>query len=151
MTVREPMRALVIIAAMVSATASAQRQDQRGQEPARGRGAGAEFAGPPQGPNAVPIVQVVGCLSQSATNTWMLTNATDPSTSTAGFSRAEDVKAAEATPLGTREWPLIGLVELGPLEHKGHKVLVKGMLIKDANTSRLNVTSLMTAANTCTK
>lgn len=146
--------AAIAMATVLSLNPAAQRQGQPGQGPAgpgqgRGRGVGAEFAGPPQGPDDVPIVEVVGCLSQSANNAWMVTNATEPAKATAGFSRPEEVKAAETKALGALQFPLIGLIEMHPEEHKGHKVVVKGLMIKDAGTSRLNVTSLMTASSSC--
>jgi hypothetical protein len=116
-----------------------------------GRGAGAEFAGPPQGEKAVPIVEAIGCLADGASNAWTLSNATEPVKSTPGFSKAEDVKAAEAKPLGSQQLRLIGLLEMHPEEHKGHKVLVKGLLVKDATGQRLNITSLTTVSQTCAK
>ena len=126
---------------------------QRGQAPAqgqgRGRGAGPEFAGPPQGPNDVPIVEVVGCLTQGPNNTWTVTSATEPVKAPAGFSRVEELKAAETKALGALQFRLIGLVEFAPADHKGHKVVVKGLLIKDAADARLNVTSLMTVNAMC--
>jgi hypothetical protein len=149
--------AVLMLLCGILTTVAAQRQGQRGQGPAgqaegRGRGgAGAEFAGPPQGPDDVPIVEVVGCLSQGASNGWIVTNATEPVKAAAGFSRPEEMKAAEVKPLGTLQFPLIGLVEFNPAEHKGHRVVVKGLLIKEATTSRLNVTSLMTASASCSK
>ena len=111
--------------------------------------AGAESAGPPQGPNAVPIVAVVGCLAEGPNGTWMVTNATEPVRATPGFAKAEDVKAAESQPLGTLRFRLIGLVEMNPAEHRGHKIAAKGMLIKDSANDRLNVTSLITIGTTC--
>ena len=117
----------------------------------RGRGAGAEFAGPPQGSNALPIVESIGCLADGPNNTWTLASATEPSKSTPGFSKADDVKAAEGKPLGSQQLRLIGVVEMHPEEHKGHKVLVKGLLIKDATGQRLNITSLTTVSPTCAK
>jgi len=134
---------LAMLAFAFSATLAAQRG---------GRGnAGAEFAGPPQGPDAVPIVESIGCLADGAGNAWTLSSATEPARSTPGFSKADDVKAAEAKPLGTQQIRLIGLVEMHPEEHKGHKVLVKGLLIKDATGQRLNITSLTTVSQTCAK
>jgi hypothetical protein len=128
---------------VLSTTLSAQRG---------GRGnAGAEFAGPPQGPGAVPIVEAIGCLADGANNTWTLASATEPARSTPGFSKADEVKAAEAKPLGTQQIRLIGLVEMHPEEHKGHKVLVKGLLVKDGTAQRLNITSLTTVSPTCAK
>ena len=134
---------LALLACVLAASLSAQRG---------GRGnAGAEFAGPPQGPNAVPIVEAIGCLAGGANNTWTLSNATEPLKSAPGFSKAEDVKAAGVKPLGSQRIPLVGLVEMHPDEHKGHKVLVKGLLIKDATGQRLNITSLTTVSQTCAK
>jgi hypothetical protein len=43
------------------------------------------------------------------------------------------------------------MVEMHPEQHKGHKVLVKGLLIKDASGQRVNVTSLTTVGDTCGK
>jgi hypothetical protein len=126
---------------MLSTTLAAQRG---------GRG-GAEFAGPPQGPDVIPVVETVGCLADGPNNTWRLSNATEPSRSTPGFSKADEVKAAEARPLGSQQIALIGMVEMHPDEHKGHKVLVKGLLIKDATGQRLNITSLTTLGATCAK
>jgi hypothetical protein len=116
-----------------------------------GRGGGAEFAGPPQGPNAIPIVESIGCLADGPNNTWTLSSATEPAKSTPGFSKAEDVKAAEGKPLGSQRVRLVGVLEMHPEEHKGHKVLVKGLLIKDATGQRLNITSLTTVSPTCAK
>jgi hypothetical protein len=114
-------------------------------------GGGAEFAGPPQDANDIPVVETVGCLVSGPENTWTLSSATEPVKSTPGFSKAEDAKAAESRPLGSQQMRLIGLVEMHPEEHKGHKVLVKGMLIKDAAGPRLNITSLTTVSQTCAK
>jgi len=117
----------------------------------RGRGAGAEFAGPPQGANDIAVVEAVGCLAAGPDNAWTLSSATEPAKSTPGFSKAEDVKAAEGRPLGSQQMRLVGLIEMHPEEHKGHKVLVKGMLMKDASGPRLNITSLTTVSQTCAK
>ena len=133
---------VVSIVVLLSASLAAQQ---------RGRGAGAEFAGPPQGPNAIPIVETIGCLGDGPGNTWTLSSATEPVKSTPGFSKADDVKSADAKPLGTQQIRLIGLVEMHPEEHKGHKVLAKGLLIKDASGQRLNITSLTTVSPTCAK
>ena len=133
---------IVFVTGLLSTTLAAQRG---------GRGAGAEFAGPPQGDKAVPIVEAIGCLADGVSNAWTLSNATEPVKSTPGFSKAEDVKAAEAKPLGSQQLRLIGLLEMHPEEHKGHKVLVKGLLVKDATGQRLNITSLTTVSQTCAK
>ena len=113
---------------------------------------GPENAAPPQGAQAIPIVETVGCLAEGPNRTWTLTNAAEPSgAGRAGFSRPEDMKAAEGRGLGSQQWALIGMTEMNPGPHRGHKVLVKGLLIKDAKGQRINVTSLKTVRDTCGK
>ena len=46
---------------------------------------------------------------------------------------------------------LIGMTEMNPAPHRGHKVLIKGLLIKDADGSRVNVTSIKTVGDLCGK
>jgi hypothetical protein len=113
---------------------------------------GPENAAPPQGTEAVPIVETVGCLVEGPNRTWTLTNAAEPmKAGRAGFSRPEEVKAAEGRGLGAQQIRLIGMNEMNPSPHRGHKVLVKGLQIKDASGQRLNVTSLKTVGETCAK
>jgi len=113
---------------------------------------GPENAAPPQGAQAVPIVETIGCLSEGPAKAWTLTNAAEPARAgRAGFSRPEEVKAAEGRGLGSQQIKLIGMTEMNPGPHRGHKVLVKGLLIKDASGQRINVTSLKTVGDVCGK
>src|SRR5215471_11149460 len=113
---------------------------------------GPENAAPPQGTQAIPIVETVGCLADGPNGAWTLNNAGEPTKAgRAGFSRPEDVKAAEGRGLGSQQLRLIGMIEMHPEQHKGHKVLVKGLLIKDASGERINVTSLTTVGESCAK
>ena len=61
------------------------------------------------------------------------------------------MKAAEGRGLGSQQIRLIGMTEMNPGPHRGHKVLVKGLLIKDASGQRINVTSLKTVGDVCGK
>jgi hypothetical protein len=113
---------------------------------------GPENAAPPQGSQALPIVDSVGCLEEGSNRIWTLTNAGDPRQATrAGFSQPEEIKAAEGRGLGSKQFRLIGMTEMNPGLHRGHKVLVKGLLIKDSNGDRINVTSLKTVGEQCGK
>lgn len=113
---------------------------------------GPENAAPPQGTDALPIVEAVGCLAEGPSRTWTLTNAAEPvRAARAGFSRPEEVKAAEGRGLGSKQFTLIGMTEMNPGPHRGHKVLIKGLLIKNASGDRINVTSLKTAGEQCGK
>jgi hypothetical protein len=111
---------------------------------------GPENAAPPQGANAIAIVETVGCLAEGPNRTWTLTNAAEPTRAgRAGFSRPEEVKAAEGRGLGQQQLRLIGMTEMNPGPHRGHKVLVKGLLVKDADGTRINVTSIKTVGDLC--
>ena len=113
---------------------------------------GPENAAPPQGAQALPIVESIGCLSEGPAKVWTLNNAVEPvKAGRAGFSRPEEVKAAEGRGLGSQQIKLIGMTEMNPGPHRGHKVLVKGLLIKDASGQRINVTSLKTVGDVCGK
>jgi hypothetical protein len=101
-------------------------------------------------PDQPPVVEVAGCLAQSGSN-WILTNATDPAASTTSFTTPEGVKAAADKPLGTQQIRLLGASPFSPDGHKGHKMVVRGLLIKSGSDTRINVTSFQMLAGTCEK
>jgi hypothetical protein len=113
---------------------------------------GACAQGQPSKPNPdqPALVEVAGCLSQSGTN-WILTNATDPATSTTSFTTPEGVKTAADKPLGTQQYRLLGTSPFSPESHKGHKMVVRGLLIKNGSETRINLTSFQMVAATCGK
>ena len=93
---------------------------------------------------------MVGCLSQTGAN-WILANATDPAASTTSFTTPEAVKAAAEKPLGTQQYRLLGTSPFSPERHKGHKMVVRGLLIKSGSDTRINLTSFQMVAATCAK
>jgi hypothetical protein len=97
----------------------------------------------------LPIVEVVGCLEQAPSGIWMLTNAGEPAISQTQPTSQAALTAAAAKPLGHQREQLLGVDAFNPSSHKAQKVVVKGVLIKEANESRLNVTSLQTVAEKC--
>lgn len=113
---------------------------------------GAYAQGQPSKPNPEQpsLVEVVGCLSQTGAN-WILANATDPATPTTSFTTPEAVKAAAEKPLGTQQYRLLGTSPFSPEPHKGHKVVVRGLLIKNGSETRINLTSFQMVAATCAK
>jgi hypothetical protein len=94
----------------------------------------------------VDIVRVTGCLRRSA-DAWTLSGATDPVV----IARNEPVAPPPQPPAaaGNNEFKLIGIEEFDLASRKDRLVAVKGLLIKDAPTGRLNVTSVTTVADTC--
>ena len=69
-------------------------------------------------PDQAPIVELVGCLSQTGAD-WILTKATEPAVSSTSFTTPEEVKAAAEKPLGTRQYRLIGASPFSPDTTKG--------------------------------
>jgi hypothetical protein len=111
---------------------------------------GAHAQGPPSKPKSdqAPVVELVGCLSQLDAD-WILAKASDPAATTTSFTTPEEVKAAAEKPLGTRQYRLIGASAFTPEPHKGHKMVVKGLLVK--NGTDLNLTSFQMLSETCAK
>jgi hypothetical protein len=98
-------------------------------------------------PSKVDIVSVTGCLRQRAANEWVVVAATDPAPSIANAPTPKEIPTK--IPAGKNEFRLIGVSEFALPEHKDHTVVVRGLLIKAAPVSRLNVTSIVTAAPAC--
>jgi hypothetical protein len=101
--------------------------------------------------NLLEIGEVVGCLEKSSQGSWLLTRASDPVPSETQATTSVALKAAEAKPLGSQLYPLLGAGIFHPSSHEANKVAVKGVLIKDAGEIRINVTSLQTVASNCAK
>jgi hypothetical protein len=99
--------------------------------------------------NALKIAEVVGCLAQDPSGTWMLTNASEAVVSESQPTSSVALKAAAVKPLGKELYQLLGVGAFDPSSHKGQKMAAKGVLIKDAKTDHLNVTSLQTVATAC--
>jgi len=97
------------------------------------------------------LVQVVGCLTQSADKSWILANGTEPVRARdSGDSSPADLKVSEAKPMGSQAFRLLDFPILGRETRKGHKVQAKGYLIRQPNSDdRLNLTSLQTLAESC--
>jgi mono/diheme cytochrome c family protein len=103
------------------------------------------------GPAPVPnfsLVRVVGCLTQNASAEWIVTRGTEPVRSRDGAATG-NVSAVAATPFGSQTYRLMDAAASRPEGHKGEKVEVKGLLMRQANGTVLNVTSLQTAGSAC--
>jgi mono/diheme cytochrome c family protein len=108
------------------------------------------------GPQPIPnlsLVRVIGCLTPGERDAWMLTSSTEPSRERDGGSTTpEELRAAaDATP-GSGVFQLQNLDYLDgftPAASSGHKVQVKGALIRREGGDRLSVTSVESVANRC--
>jgi hypothetical protein len=103
---------------------------------------------PASSQNKVDIVKVVGCLREQGAGNWMLVAATEPEISTANAPPKSEIPTAP--PAGKGEFRLIGVGEFNLPAYRDHTVLVKALHIKAAPVSRLNITSVIDVAATCT-
>jgi hypothetical protein len=113
-------------------------------------GAYAQSRPPEPKSDQAPVVEVVGCLSQTGAD-WILAKASEPSATTTSFTTPEEVKAAAEKPLGTQQYRLIGASPFSPESHKGHKMVVKGLLIKSGSDRHINLTSFQMLSESCAK
>lgn len=105
------------------------------------------------GPADVPsfaLVQVVGCLTEDEdAGGWRLTRSTravrtrDPSAAT-----EDELRALDERPVGARTFALMNVYP-SPAEHAGHRMAVKGFLIRDPAGDRINVSSIGMVAAAC--
>ena len=122
----------------------------------------------------VDIVQTVGCVEMRNDDaaTWWLTRAADPTQTRAGVFNENQVEEAKEEALGTGEFQLIGVAEFLDAEsllrfgdraqfttadqvnatnelREGRTVLVKGLLIEEGGTARINLLAVVGLADAC--
>jgi mono/diheme cytochrome c family protein len=90
------------------------------------------------------LVRVTGCLSLSARNAWALTSASELRAAGA----ADSPTAVDVAPPGTQTVRLLNVFP-DPSAHKGHKIEVNGLLVRDAAGAAVNVLSLEMVASVC--
>ena len=101
-----------------------------------------------QAPVKAEVVMVAGCLREVTSGEWRVVSATDPKPSNANAPAAADVPALPV--VGKNQFHLIGVAIFDLPSHKDHTVVLKGLLIPAKPLSRLNITSVVTVAATCT-
>jgi hypothetical protein len=102
----------------------------------------------PAAPAKVDIVAVGGCLRETSPGVWTLVEASDPVVSpNANAPSAKE--AASITKNGKNQYRLTGVTVFDLAAHRGHTVLVKGLLNKGKPLSNLNLTALTMVAAEC--
>ena len=130
--------ALVLVAGGVSTTLAAQRRG--GGPPAPANGEIANFS----------LVQTVGCLVEASPRTWRLTQATDVAVTKDVPASEAELKTAAGTAAGTQTLRLVSILPFKTEEHRGQRVLLKGIINRyPGEDPLLNVTGLYMVAATC--
>jgi hypothetical protein len=93
------------------------------------------------------VVAVAGCLEESTPGVWKLTNASDPVVSNANSPSAKELQSFAKG--GKHEFQLDGVSVFNLPSHRGHNVLIKGLLNKASPVNRLNVTSVTMVSAAC--
>jgi mono/diheme cytochrome c family protein len=110
-----------------------------------------------EGPQPLPtnaVILTVGCFTAGARDTWTLARSTEPlRAKEADETSPEELQRSSAMPLGSQTYRLQNLdffrADFQPAKYTGQKVQVKGVLIRQTNNDRINVTSFDGLAAGC--
>ncbi len=94
------------------------------------------------------LIETIGCLKPGGRAEWSLTGASAAVATTTQSTSATELHAATA-PRGEGAYDLLGAPVFHPESQVHNRVVVKGILIRDAGGARLNVTSLQPATGGC--
>jgi hypothetical protein len=109
---------------------------------------GAGGATPPQR-KRLDLVEVAGCLEPGSRGDWRLERAGAASPAASQATSSVALAAASSRPLGSGRYELLGASVFDPTSAANRKVVVRGVLIRSAGASRLNITSLQPVAGEC--
>jgi hypothetical protein len=107
-------------------------------------------AKPPPPIGDFSYVEVIGCLTPGPQNTWMLTRASDPVGAVPSAS-APSTSAALAKPLGTQTIHLLDAIAYAPDDQRGHKMYVRGLLIRLPGEQRTTISAFEMVSPTCSE
>jgi hypothetical protein len=100
-----------------------------------------------QGMREIPnfaLVAITGCLKQGSGNSWILADAGDPV-----VTKEETSTDPKPGPLGTQTYVLVSVTAFKPASHQGQKMEARGLVYRQPNDNRINLTSLQMVASEC--
>ena len=95
-------------------------------------------------------VEVVGCLTAGPQNTWLLTRASDP-VAVLSTPSAQSAPPVTVRPLGDQIFRLLDAMASAPDTPKGHKMYVRGLLIKIPGEQRMTISAFEMISPTCSE
>ena len=105
---------------------------------------------PPPPVGDFSYVEVVGCLTKGPTGTWMLTNASEPVSVLVPEGEApKPSRDVTQITLAMQTFHLLDAMAYNPQAHVGHKMYVRGLLIKLPSEQRMTISSFEPVASTC--
>ena len=103
---------------------------------------------PPPPVGDFSYVDVVGCLAAGPQHTWLLTGTSEPVAAAPGASAAS-AEAAASRPAGTQSIQLVDAMAYAPDQHVGHRMYVRGLLIKLAAEQRMTISAFEMLSPAC--
>jgi hypothetical protein len=97
----------------------------------------------------VELVSTSGCVTQTHGSAWSLQHAHEFETSASQSTSHAEQALLATRPAGSLAVPLIGVDPFNLSQWRGQRVVAKGVLIRDAQGLRLNLTSLQPAGGRC--
>jgi mono/diheme cytochrome c family protein len=95
-------------------------------------------------------VEVVGCLTRGPQHTWLLTRSSPPvATTPTSSTAASGASPASAAALGSQTVHLVDAMAYAPDAHNGHKMYVRGLLIKLPDEQRMTISAFEMVSPTC--
>jgi len=103
---------------------------------------------PPPPVGDFSYVEVVGCLTAGPQHTWMLTRASAPVVPAAAAPPPSPA-AGTTMPLGAQTFQLVDAMAYSPDVHQGHKMYVRGLLIKLPGEQRMTISTFEMVSPSC--
>jgi mono/diheme cytochrome c family protein len=107
-------------------------------------------AKPPPPIGDFSYVEVVGCLMPGPQGAWMLTRASAPAAAEVSpRQRPAAGSPSSIAPLGVQTFRLIDAVAYAPAAHKGHKMFVRGLLVRLHEEQRISISAFEMLSPVC--
>ena len=105
---------------------------------------------PPPPVGDFSYVEVVGCLTAAPNDVWLLTSASEPvSVVVAPGSAPKPSQDVPTRALGSQSFHLLDAMAYSPHSYKGHKMYVRGLLIKLPSEQRMTISAFESIAPSC--
>jgi hypothetical protein len=88
-------------------------------------------------------------LTPGPNNTWLLTHAGEPASVVVSGVNVATPTDLTSKALGNQEFHLLDAMVYNPETHKGHKMYVRGLLIKLATEQRMTISTLEMVSPSC--
>jgi len=104
---------------------------------------------PPPPVGDFSYIETVGCLTAGPGGTWLLTKATPPKSVVLPVPADRGATVAVGAPTGTQSFRLLDAMAYGPNAHEGHRMYVRGLIVKLPAEQRISISVFEMIAASC--